>query len=138
MCNKLQKIGKRIHISSKHMYQYSSQILEYFVWPLLFVGSRGFLYLLVFVWVFFKSWIVWDFPSLFFFFRYLSERFIIWLMNVYSIRWHYDDKYSYFNYTYELHPVEFLVSLCNFFVFWRLRKRWTFNQKQKILFHVTI
>lgn len=63
MCNKLQKIGKRIHISSKDIYQYSSQILEYFVGPLLFEGSRSFcncLYL-----DFFKAWIVFFLSSFF-------------------------------------------------------------------------
>lgn len=118
MCNKLQKIGKRIHISFKHMYQYSSRSLEYFVWPLLFEGSCGFcncLYLFCFL----NLGLFGVFSS---FFRYLSGRFIIWLMDVFIITWHYDDKDLFFNYRYELHLEDLQVSLCNFFVFRTAKK----------------
>lgn len=72
-----------------------------------------------------------------FFFRYLSGRFIIWLMDVFIITWHYDDKDLFFNYRYELHLEDLTVSLCNFFVF-QDRKKGEYFIKSRNLLHVTI
>lgn len=115
------------------MYQYSSQSLEYFVWPLLFEGSCGFcncLYLFCFL----NLGLFGVFSSVF---RYLSGRFIIWLMDVFIITWHYDDKDLFFNYRYELHLEDLTVSLCNFFVF-QDRKKGEYFIKSRNLLHVTI